>query len=74
MWWLADIIAPALLVLGVCGFVLLVRFQTHWLTSRTTRTAEGLYAAHAELTRKQRGFAEEHKGQSPDDAAGPPRP
>jgi hypothetical protein len=63
MWWLEDIIVPALLVLGVCCFVLLVRFQTWRLTSRTTRTAEDMYPSYADSIRKQRRYAKEHGGQ-----------
>jgi hypothetical protein len=63
MWWLDDVIVPALLVFGLCGFVLLVRFQTRRLTSRTTRTAENLYRAHAGPDRSQRERAEPDGGQ-----------
>ena len=67
MWWLQDIIVPALLVLAVFGFVLAVRFQTQRLTGRTTRTAEDLYPRYADSVRKQRKYAREHGGQWQDD-------
>jgi hypothetical protein len=67
MWWLQDIIVPALLVLAVFGFVLAVRFQTQRLTGRTTRTAEDLYPRYADSARKQRKYAREHGGQWQDD-------
>jgi hypothetical protein len=63
MWWLEDIIIPAVLLLGVYGFVRVVRLQTQRLTSRTTRTAEDLYPSYADPLRKQRKYAKEHGGQ-----------
>ena len=63
MWWLQDIIVPALLVLAVFGFVLAVRLQTQRLTGRTTRTAEDLYPRYADSIHKQRKYAKEHGGQ-----------
>lgn len=67
MWWLDDIIVPALMVLAVFGFVLAVRLQTWRLTSRTSRTAEDLYPRYADSLRKQRRYAEEHGGHWRDD-------
>ena len=43
MWWMNDIIVPAVLILGVCVFVLLVRTLTRRAGRRTYRTAESLY-------------------------------
>lgn len=42
MWWLYIIIV-ALLALGICGFVLLVRTMTGQLTRKTDRRAEDMY-------------------------------
>jgi hypothetical protein len=67
MWWLDDIIVPALLILAVFGFVLIVRLQTQRLAGRTTRTAEDLYPRYADSIQKQRKYAEEHGGQWQDD-------
>jgi hypothetical protein len=67
MWWLDDIIVPALLILAVFGFVLVVRLQTKRLAGRTTRTAEDLYPRYADSVRKQRKYADGHGGQWQDD-------
>ena len=63
MWWLSDIIVPAVLILGVCGFVLLARFQAQRLTRKSTRTAEDLYPSYADSLSRQRKYAKEHGGQ-----------
>jgi hypothetical protein len=62
MWWITNIIVPAVLILGVYCFVRLVRFQTQQLTSKTTATAESLYPRYADSARKQRKYASEHGG------------
>jgi hypothetical protein len=62
-----DIIVPVLLILGVCGFVSIVRFQTWRLTRTTSRTAEDLYPGYADSPRQQRKYAREHGGQGRDD-------
>jgi hypothetical protein len=67
MWWMNDIIVPAVLILGVCVFVLLVRTLTRRAGRRTYRTAESLYPRYADSLKKQRKYAKEHGGQSRDD-------
>ena len=68
MWWLDDIIVPAVLILGVSCFVLLVRSSTRRSARKTTtRTAEDLYPLYADSIRKQRKYAKEHGGQWRDD-------
>jgi hypothetical protein len=68
MWWLDDIIVPAVLILGVSCFVLLVRSSTRRSVRKTTtRTAEDLYPLYADSIRKQRKYAKEHGGQRRDD-------
>jgi hypothetical protein len=68
MWWLDDIIVPAVLILGVSCFVLLVRSSTRRSVRKTTtRTAEDLYPLYADSIRKQRKYAKEHGGQWRDD-------
>ena len=62
MWWLDDIVVPALLLLGIFGFVLLVRFRAGILTRRTERTAESMYADYADSAPKQRKLARKHGG------------
>jgi hypothetical protein len=66
MWWV-NIVVPALLILAIFGFVLVVRLQTRRLTSRTTRTAEDLYPRYGDSPREQRAYAKEHGGQWQDD-------
>jgi hypothetical protein len=75
MWWLDDIIVPAVLILGVSCFVLLVRSSTRRSVRKTTtRTAEDLYPLYADSIRKQRKYAKEHGGQGRDDkGSGRPR-
>jgi len=67
MWWLDDIIIPAVLILGVSCFVWLVRLQTWRLTRKTARTAEDLYPRYADSIRQQRKYAKEHGGQLRDE-------
>jgi hypothetical protein len=62
-----DIIVPVLLILGIGGFVSIVRFQTWRLTRKTGRTAEDLYPGYADSPRQQRKYAREHGGQWRDD-------
>ena len=47
MWW-QDVIIAAIMILGVYGFVVLVRFQTRTLTRKGDRTAEDLYDNYAD--------------------------
>ena len=67
MWWLDDIIVPAVLILGVSCFVWLVRSSTRRSVRKNTRTAEDLYPLYADSIRKQRKYAKEHGGQWRDD-------
>jgi hypothetical protein len=62
-----DIIVPVLLILGVGGFVAIVRLQTRRLTRTTSRTAEDLYPGYADSPRQQQKYAREHGGQWRDD-------
>jgi hypothetical protein len=62
MWWLDDIVIPALFVLAVYCFVVMVGFRTRMLTRRTTRTAESMYDSYADSLRKQQKYAKEHGG------------
>jgi hypothetical protein len=66
MWWV-NIVIPALLLLAIFGFVLVVRLQTRRLTSKTTRTAEDLYPRYGDSLREQRAYAAKHGGQWQDD-------
>ena len=61
MWWLDDIIVPAVLILGVSCFVWLVRSSTRRSVRKNTRSAEDLYPLYADSTRKQRKYAKEHR-------------
>ena len=72
MWWMDDIIVPAVLILGVFCFVLLVRSSTRRSSRKSTiRTAEDLYPLYADSIRKQRKkYAKEHGGQWRDDEGG----
>jgi hypothetical protein len=54
VWWLTDIVVPALLILGIYCFLVLVGFDKRYLTRRTNRTAEDMYSSNAELSRRQR--------------------
>ena len=60
MWWLDDIVVPAVLIFGVYCFVWLVRSRTRGLTRKSKRTAEDLYPAYADSVRKQRKYAKAH--------------
>jgi hypothetical protein len=46
MWW-EYIVVPALLVVGGYGFALMVGVNTRWLTRKTDRNAESMYANYA---------------------------
>jgi hypothetical protein len=67
MWWLDDIIVPAVLILGISCFVWLVRSSSRRSVRKTTRTAEDLYPLYGDSIRKQRKYAREHGGQWQDD-------
>jgi hypothetical protein len=62
VWWLDDIVIPAVLTLGVYCFVVLVRSGTRAKTRKTNRTVENMYPLYADSIRKQRKYATEHGG------------
>jgi hypothetical protein len=62
MWWLDDIVIPALFVLAVYCFVVMVGFRTRMLTRRTTRTTENMYPLYADSLKEQQKYAKEHGG------------
>ena len=55
MWWVNDIVVPAVLILGVYGFLVLVGFQKRMLTRKTDRTAESMYDNYADSGRRGPG-------------------
>src|SRR5215472_4468925 len=63
MWWLTDIVVPALLILGIYCFLVLVGFDKRYLTRKTTRTAEDMYGSYADSARKQRRRGKQHRGE-----------
>jgi hypothetical protein len=69
MWWLDDIIVPAVLILGVYCFMVMVGFRTRMLTRKTTRTAENMYPLYADSLKKQQKYAREHGGTWKDDGS-----
>jgi hypothetical protein len=56
MWW-QYLVGAAVLIVAVYGFCLLVGVETRWLSSRTERTAQSMYGANSQLSRKQRKVA-----------------
>ena len=56
MWWQIPVGVAAAAVL-IYGVGLIAGFQTRWLSRRTDRTAESMYANNADLTRRQRRAA-----------------
>lgn len=62
-----DILIPALLILGLYCFLVLVGFRTRMLTRKTTRTAESMYDSYADSPSKQRRYARDHGGMWKDD-------
>jgi hypothetical protein len=62
MWWMDDIIVPAVLILGVYCFVVAVGWRTRILTRKTNRTAEDLYPRYADSLKEQQKYAREHGG------------
>jgi len=67
MWWMDDLIVPALLILGIYCFVVMVGFRTRMLTRKTNRAAEDLYPRYADSLKKQQKYAKEHGGTWKDD-------
>jgi len=72
MWWLDDIVVPAVLVVGVYCFVWLARSGARRSTRRSKRTAEDLYSNYADSIRKQRKYARKHGGTWRDDSSPAP--
>lgn len=62
-----DIVIPALLILGIYCFLVLVGFRTRMLTRKTTRTAEDMYDNFADSIQKQRKYARDRGGMWKDD-------
>ena len=56
MWWQipVGVVAAAVMIYGLW---LIAGVQTRWLSRRTDRTAESMYASNADLTRRQRRSA-----------------
>ena len=71
MWWLNDLVIPAILIIGLGCFVITVVWRTRFMTRRTTRTAEDLYPQYADSVQEQRKYAREHGGQWRDDEGRP---
>jgi hypothetical protein len=63
MWWLDDIVIPAVLLLGIYCFVSTVRWRTRSASRKSTRTAESMYPRYADSPAKQRKYARQHGGQ-----------
>jgi hypothetical protein len=72
VWWMDDIVVPALLFLGVYCFAVMVGFRTRMLTRKTARTAESMYPLCADSLKKQQKYAKEHGGTWKDDGASTP--
>jgi hypothetical protein len=66
MWWV-NILIPALLILGVYCFLVVVGFRTRLLTRKTNRTVESMYDNYADSPRKQHKYARDHGGTWKDD-------
>ena len=62
MWWLDDIVIPALFIFVIYCFVVCVRSRTRGLTRKSTLTAENLYGRYADSLAKQQKYAKEHGG------------
>ena len=60
MWWMNYIVVPAVLLLGVYGFLVLAGFQKRILTRKTDRTAETMYGNYAGSARPQRRHSRSH--------------
>jgi len=62
MWW-QWLIAAVVVIIAVCGFVSIVKLQTHRLSDPTDNTADDVYDRYADSLRKQRRFARNHGGE-----------
>ncbi len=63
MWWMNFIVVPAVLLLGIYGFLVLVGFRRRMLTRKTEHTAESMYDNYADSVRTQRRYASSRGGQ-----------
>jgi hypothetical protein len=66
MWW-QYVIAAVVVIVAVCGFVSLTRFETGWLTRKTDRTAEDMYDSYADSPRKQHRHAPDQDAERRDE-------
>ena len=62
MWW-QYIVIPAVILLGIYGFLVMTRFETWNLSRRTNRTAADMYPDYADSLRKQHRYARQHGGE-----------
>jgi hypothetical protein len=62
MWW-QYLIAAAVVIIAVWGFVSMVKLQTRRLSDRTGNTAEDIYDRSADSLRKQRKYAQDRGGE-----------
>jgi hypothetical protein len=63
MWWMTYVVVPAVLILGIYGFLVLTGFEKRTLTRKTHRTAENIYGNYADTNRRQRRQARQHSGE-----------
>jgi hypothetical protein len=66
MWW-QYVIAAVVVIVAVCGFVSLTRFETGWLTRKTDRTAEDMYDSYAGSPRNQHRHARDQDAERRDE-------
>lgn len=64
MWWMDYIVVPAVLILGIYGFLVLVGFQKRVMTRKTDRSAESMYGNYADPPPKQRRHGRQHSGEA----------
>jgi hypothetical protein len=72
VWW-EYVVVTVVLLFGIYAFLVLAGFETRILSRRTTRTAESMYASHADSLRKQRRYARQHGGEWTSDEGTHPR-
>jgi hypothetical protein len=66
-----DILIPALFILAIYCFAVMVGFRTRTLTRKTTRTAENMYPLYADSIKKQKEYAKEHGTRRDDGSPAP---
>jgi hypothetical protein len=64
-----DIVVVLVMGFGIYAFIELTGFRTRWLTRKSTRTAESMYANYADSPGKQRRYAKGRGGERRDDEA-----